>query len=109
VDEIPSDPFESPSRVDRWLLVFVREPTLWPVLLVVIGHAGALVAPLMLWAFRDGQRGSAWTLALLTVASVAGITWELRDRGLGALTGLLLSTWALSVAAAVAANHYHLL
>jgi hypothetical protein len=109
VDENPSDPFEAPSRVDRWLLVFVREPTLWPVLLVLIGHAVVLLAPLFLWAFRDGQGGSACTVVLLAAASVAGIAWELRDRGPGALTGLLLSTWTLSAAAAVAADHYRLL
>jgi hypothetical protein len=109
VEEIPPDPFAGPSRVDRWLLVFVREPTLWPVLLVVIGHAIALLAPLLLWAIRDGQRGPGWTLALLALPCVAGISWELRDRGPGALTGLLFSTWALSVAAAIASDHYHLL
>lgn len=103
------DPFEAASRVDRWILVFVREPTLWPVLLVVIGHAVALVGPLFLWAIRDGRSGPAVTLVLLAALSVAGIVWELRRRGPGALTGLLLSTWTLSAAAAVAANRYELL
>ena len=109
MDEAPRDAFEGPSRIDRWILVFVREPTLWPVLLVVIGHAVALMAPLLLWALRDGQRGPALTLLLLGAVSAAGVVWELRRRGPGALTGLLASTWALSGAGALLANRYDLL
>jgi len=109
MDETPPDHFEAASRVDRWLLVFVRESTLWPVLLVLIGHAVALVAPLLLWAIRDGERGPAWALALLGLPSALGVAWELRHRGPGALTGLLLSTWGLSIAAAIAADRYDLL
>ena len=109
MEEIPPDHFAGPSRIDRWLLVFVREPTLWPVLLVVVGHAIALLAPLLLWAIRDGQSGPAWTLALLALPCVAGTAWELRHRGPGALTGLILSTWGLSAATAIAADHYHLI
>ena len=107
--EPPPDPFASPSKVDRWLLVFVRESTLWPVLLVLVGHAVALVAPLLLWAGRDGESGPAWTLGLLALPCAYGIAWELKSRGPGALTGLILSTWGLSVAAAIAADRYGLL
>lgn len=103
------DPFEGPTRVDRWILVFVREPTLWPVLLVVIGHAVALLAPLLLWALRDGQRGPAVTLALLGALSATGVVWELRRRGPGALTGLLVSTWLLSGTGALLAQRYDML
>jgi hypothetical protein len=106
---VSDDPFEASSRVDRWILVFVREPTLWPVLLVVIGHAVVLVGPLFLWSFRDGRSGPALALVLLAALSAAAIVWELRRRGPGALTALLLSTWTLSAAAALAAHRYELL
>lgn len=104
-----TDPFEASSRVDRWILVFVREPTLWPVLLVVIGHAVALMAPLLLWALLDGHGRSMVALGLLAALSLAGVTWELRRRGPGALTGLLASTWALSAGMAWLAHRYDLL
>lgn len=103
------DPFEAPSRVDRWVLVFVREPTLWPVLVVLIGHAVALLAPLLLWALRDGRSGPLVLLSLLGAGSLSGVAWELRRRGPGALTGLLASTWLLSAGAAWLANRHQLL
>jgi len=109
VDESTQDPFEAASRVDRWILVFVRESTLWPVLLVLVGNSVVLLAPLFLWSFRDGRAGPGWALAILALPSLAGIVWELRHRGPGALSGLLLTTWALAAAAALAANHYGLL
>jgi hypothetical protein len=103
------DPFEGPSWVDRFVLVFVREPTLWPVLLVVIGHVVAFLGPLLLWSVRDGGRTASAVLALLLSLSLAAGVWELRSRGLGALTGLLLASWAASAGAAVAAHHYEFL
>ena len=100
------DPFEQRHWVDRYILVFVRESTLWPVALVVIGHAVAFLAPLMRWSVRDGERASTVTLVVLVVLSLAAMGWELRRRGLGALAALLGSTWALSVAGAVVADRY---
>ncbi len=100
------DPFDRPHWLDRYVLVFVRESTLWPVALVVIGHAVAFLGPLMLWSVRDGQRLATVTLVLLALLSLAAMAWELRRRGPGALNGLLGSTWALSVAAAVIADRH---
>lgn len=94
------------TRIDRWVLVFVREPTLWPVLLVVVAHAVAFLGPLLLHVFRDGGAFAAAVLALLAGLSVAGLAWEWRRRGVGALTGLLAATWALSGAAALAADRF---
>ncbi|MDJ0851289.1 MAG: hypothetical protein QNK04_23190 [Myxococcota bacterium] len=102
------DPFERRHWVDRFVLVFVRESTLWPVALVVIGHAIAFLGPLMLWSVRDGLRLATVTLVLLVLLSLAAMAWELRRAGPGALTGLLASTWALSLAAAVVADRYGL-
>ena len=51
--------------IDRFILPFVREPTLWPVLIVLIAHAVAFLGPAMLFAVRDQGRGSIAVLALL--------------------------------------------
>ena len=51
----------------------MREPSLWPVLLVLIGYAAAFVAPMLLLGLRDGRPGAMAVLlavALLTAASV---------------------------------------
>lgn len=103
------DPFEGPTWVDRFVLVFVREPTLWPVLVVVVGHAIAFLAPLFLWSLRDRGTTAIVTLVVLVGLSGTAGRWELQRRGPGALTGLLASTWVLSAAAAWVADHYQLL
>ena len=83
--------------IDRWILYWVRESTLWPILLVLIGHAVAFVGPLMIWSVREGDVGSGVTLVALAVGTVLLMRVEIRARKRpGALAGLLLSTWALT-------------
>ena len=93
------------GRVDRWIMPFFHEPTLWPVLLVVIGHAMAGLAPLMLAAVRDG---SAWAEGLVfafAALSLGVAVYEVRRRGRpGALSACMAVTWVLSVALAWVAN-----
>lgn len=91
------DAFRGYSRVERALLPFLREPTLWPVLLAVIAHAVALFGPLMVIVWRDPR--PSWPAAgLLLLAGLTGaaVRVELRDRGrAGPIAGLLAATWAL--------------
>jgi hypothetical protein len=105
------DTFRGYSRVERALLPFLREPTLWPVLLAVIAHAVALTAPLMVVVWRDPTPG--WPmigLIVLAALSLAGVRVELRDRGRpGAICGLLASTWVLCCVGAWAGVHLGIL
>lgn len=91
------DAFRGYSRVERALLPFLREPTLWPVLGAVLVHAVALVAPLMVIVWRDPTPG--WPmigLAVLASLSAAGSGVEIRDRSRpGPVSGLLGVTWVL--------------
>ena len=91
------DAFRGYSRVERALLPFLREPTLWPVLLAVIAHAIALVGPLLVIVWRDPRPGwPALGLLLLGSLSAAAVRVELRDRGRpGPIAGLLAATWSL--------------
>jgi hypothetical protein len=95
------------SRLERWVMPFVRDPTLWPILVVVIGHVVAFVAPAMLLAVRDGRIGS-WAVLL----GLAALTVELLraephpPRRPGPLGVVTLVTWLLSAGAAAAADHY---
>lgn len=101
VDAVASGPgldhFRGRSRVERALLPFLREPTLWPVLLAVLAHAVALVAPLIIIVWREPVFG--WPLiGLLVLAglSLAACGVDLRDRRRpGPVTGLLGVTWIL--------------
>ncbi|MEE9608958.1 MAG: hypothetical protein V3U03_14560 [Myxococcota bacterium] len=92
---------------ERTALLFVHEPTLWPVLMVLIGHFAALVAPLLLLGLRDGHGGAQGAVAALGALTALGLRGELRRRGRpGALGALALGTWLLTGAAAFAADRY---
>jgi hypothetical protein len=96
-----------PDRVERFILPFVREPTLWPVLLVVIGHAAAAIAPAMLLAVRD-RNPTAWlALVVLAALSVSVPVYEVdRQRRPGALSAIVLVAWLLGAGLALVAHHY---
>ena len=44
--------------VDRWILPALRELTLLPLVLVVVGHVVAFVAPTLIFAMRDRSIGA---------------------------------------------------
>lgn len=96
------DAFRGRSRVERALLPFLREPTLWPILAVLVAHVVAFVAPLMVIVWRDPQPG--WPsigLVLLAAGSLAACRVELRDqRRPGPVAGLIVATWLLCGAGA---------
>ncbi|MFQ5698135.1 MAG: hypothetical protein ACE5IL_07605 [Myxococcota bacterium] len=107
-------PRSSPSPelpwLERWLLPYMRESLLWPVLAAIVGHIVAVVAPALLYALRDHSPLGALALALLLALSVGGAHEEVRQCGRpGALGGVILVTWILSGAVALAADHYGLL
>jgi hypothetical protein len=98
---------EGASRLERWVLPYLREPTLWPVLLVVMGHAAAFLAPMMLLGLRD-RRGPALA-ALLGAAGLTGAGVRAESRAVGrpgAFSVALAATWLLAAGAAVAAHRY---
>jgi len=99
------DELDEMSWDERWLLPYVEDSTLWPVLVVVIVHVVAFVAPILLFAVRDGRAiGMVGTLGLAFL-SVQTVRYELRRRHkAGALTWVLVVTWILSIVAAVAAE-----
>jgi hypothetical protein len=48
-----SDEDEPMPFVDRWLLPYVEDSALWPVLIVLLAHVAAFVTPVTLFAIRD--------------------------------------------------------
>jgi hypothetical protein len=100
----PRDPFAGPTWIDRAVLPFVRESTLWPIAIIIVGHAIAFLAPLLLLAIRDARTPAVVALVLLLGGTGLGVRSEARSRGLGAFTGLLTATWALSAIGAVYAD-----
>jgi len=95
------DAFRGATRVERALLPFLREPTLWPVLAVLVAHAVVLVAPMLVLAWRDPRGWSSLGLAVLGLPSVVAVGRELRDHGRPRLlSALIAGTWALCGVAA---------
>ncbi len=95
--------------VDRWILPAVRESTLFPLLLVVIGHAVAFIAPALLFAVRDRQFGAQVALFALIVLTSGCVRFEVRrHRRPDVLSAILLATWLLSGATAWACDRYGL-
>ena len=106
----PTSEQEPRDWVDRFILPFVREPTLWPVLIVLVAHAVAFIGPAMLFAIRDGGPGSRTTLALLALLSALVIRFEWRrDHHLASLTALTALTWLGSLAFAYLAHQTQIL
>jgi len=111
---MPQDPLSGPPLddaepklpfADRWLMPFVREPLLWPVGIVIIAHAVAFLAPVLLLALRDRRYSAIAALSLVLVLSGDAVRRELALRGRpGIVCGLLAATWGGAAAAAVAAH-----
>lgn len=98
---------EGDSRLERFVLPYLRDPTLWPVLLVVIGHAAAFLVPMLLLGLRDRRPSALAALLGAAVLTGAGVRAEARAVGRpGAFSGALAATWLLAAGAAFAAHRY---
>lgn len=90
-----------PDWIERWVLPYLREPALAPVLVALLGHVVVVLAPLMLWSWRTGSGVAAGLLVGLGLGSLGLCAFELwRFRRPGAVTLTLLVLWAVSVGAA---------
>ena len=100
-------PRATPSEhIERVLGEMVAEPMLRTVLLVLVAHAGAFLAPVMLRGLRDGSLPGMAGLALLLGLTLAGLLRDWRARRLRALTGCVLASWTLGVGFAFLAIRY---
>jgi hypothetical protein len=95
--------------VEHWLRPYVVEPTLWPVTIVLLAHVVAVLAPLMLLAWRDGM-AFAWVVVALSAGlCLAGVAAELvSTRRPGAAAAIVGVTWGASAALAWVADLYQL-
>lgn len=93
---------------ERFVLPYVRDPGLWPVLLVIIGHLVLALALLLLLAARDGHTAAWVLLGFCAAGSVAIARFEWRRLGLGALSGIILASWLLGAVLALVADHHDL-
>jgi hypothetical protein len=97
------------SWSDRHILPYLTDSTLWPVLIVVIAHIAAFMAPLILLSLRDRDLLATGGLAVLLVLSFQSLGGEWRRRRFGPICGLILVTWVLSACTAYFADRWQLL
>jgi len=104
-DRNPQNDAEDPRGVDMWVMPYLRDSTLWPVLFVMAAAVVAFVAPVMVYAFRDGQLRSFPALAVLAFLTFKIIRWEARERErFGAISRLIVILWGAAAIAAYLAG-----
>lgn len=90
-----------PPWMERWVWAYLRDWSLWPVAFAVMGHVMILVAPVILWAGRDGNLLAYMILFLLVSGTIRLMVIELaRLRQPGRVCVALLITWAGALGAA---------
>lgn len=95
-----------PQFVQTWVLPYIREPMLWPVLIAVLGHVVLLVALDMLAVYRSGDAGAVVMLVLMMAATIYLVVREVRIVGRPAgVSATLVLSWLASVASAVGAEY----
>jgi hypothetical protein len=103
----PSSSNDEPaeSLADRWIAPFVTEPLLWPVAAVILAHAIAFLAPVLLLALRDRRTAPIGALTGIVLLTGAAVRSELeRKRKPGVVCALLATIWVFAVIAAYAAH-----
>ncbi len=95
--------------VDRWILPALRELTLLPLVLVVVGHVVAFAAPTLLFAVRDRSIGAQMAAFGLVGLTFGCVRFEIRRYGRPALLSAWVgATWLAAIAAAWACDRYSL-
>ena len=90
----------SPADLGGHLLVYLREPTLWPVLTVAIAIGTTFGGSALLLALRDRN---GFAIAALAIVGIASAELCLRDRrrgGFGLVSGVVVGGWVLCALAA---------
>ena len=87
-----------PDWLEQWVIPYVRDPVLWPVVIAVMGHVVVAVTALELAVWRVGSVGSGLIVLALAVGSIAATGFETRRFGRPGPVSLTLAlSWAASI------------
>jgi hypothetical protein len=87
-----------PDWVEQWVLPYVDDIALWPVLFALLGHVLVVIVPLMLQVYRHGSSWAVLILLLLSGATMALVRMEHVAKGrFGMLSLVMLITWSSSL------------
>lgn len=105
MDEIEPTTGAWPGWVQTWILPYVDDMALWPVLVAVLGHVLVVLVPLELVLARTAHPIAAFVLAALLAGTGEVVRMEVRATGRPrALTGIGVGMWLLSVPCAYGAH-----
>jgi hypothetical protein len=107
-EEIPDPaPERSPTIVERAIATLFEESTLWPILVVVLGHVAAFLAPVVILALRERRpsAGVAFVGAIVLSGLAVRAEWSRAGRP-GPQAAFVALAWLLTGVFAWAANHW---
>jgi hypothetical protein len=107
-EETPSSPW--PEAVDKWVIPYLSDSTLWPVLVALIGHVVALLALIVLAAWRRPMPIAGFGCFVILAISCRVVWTEIafyrRPRG---VTLFIVICWTIACAMAAAGDHFGVL
>ena len=87
-----------PAWVEQWILPYLEDMSLWPVLVAVLGHVLVVLVPLELAFVRGPNLAALAVLSVLLVVTAEVVRMELRALGRPRwLTLIAVGMWAASV------------
>jgi hypothetical protein len=102
----PEDDEEPGDWVDRFVLVFLRESMLWPILIVIVGHVVVFVAPVMLIAVRERRPSAIVMIGFVCWGSVSVLRFDRKRSGkFSQLSALVGVTWGVAIGVALGAHY----
>ena len=110
-EEEPEDPRADQSpTLERFIMHYLEDSALWPIVIVIIGHLVALASLTLLFAVRERRISAALATMLLLWFSFLALRWEYqRHRHLGIIALLVAITWLLSALTAYMGHTYKFL
>jgi len=108
--ESEDDRADQSPNFERFIMHYFEDSALWPVVIVVMGHAVALASFALLFAVRERRFSAMIATAALLYGSFLALRWEYRKHGhLGTITVLLSITWLVSALTAYFGDLYKFL
>lgn len=107
MDEPVDPPGAWPVWVETWILPYVDDFALWPVLVALLGHVLVVMVPLEIALVRGPSMAAAAVLAAMLAATgeLVRMEWKARGRP-GLLTAIGVGMWTVSVPCAYYAGLY---
>jgi hypothetical protein len=89
--------------MENWVIPYLREQSLWPVLFALLGHVVVILALALLATWRgEGVVGT----VLMSAISVGLVGWEVRIFGRpGGMTRSVVLTWIAGIVMAAIGVH----